>query len=266
MVVDDRRDRLVLPPGSSLGAWSARVTEVLRGTWRALVLVLLVTVTLPAVGVELAFSLVDPRRFAALWLAAAVLVAAAAVALAWSASAFVITRWAAALPRRPGSALRYAAWRFPRVAPWTLLVAVSVGLGLVLLVLPGLALILMWSMALPAASFERANPVLRSWRLVRSAMRSVTARTVILVGAALAWTAAARAVGYAVAAGDGWPRVLATAGVTWVLSLPAVAVVFAGTMITYAERRGGELPVRAVTLAGELESPRLIVSEPSTRS
>ena len=263
MVVDDRRDRLVLPPGASLGAWWSRVTEVLRGTWPVLVPVLLATVTLPAAAVELAFQLAEPHP---LWLAGAGLVAAAAVALGWSASAFTVTRWAAALPRRPGTALRYAAWRFPRVAPWTLLAGATIGVGLVLLALPGLALGLMWSMTLPAASFERANPLLRSWRLVRGATETVILRTVVLVGGAVAWTAVLQAIGYAVAPGGGWLRVVATVALTGVLGLPAVAVVAAGTLVSYAELRGGELPVRAVTLAGELESPRLIVSEPSNRS
>lgn len=259
MVVDDRRDRLVLPPGASLGAWWRQTVGVLRGTWRPLAPVLLVSVTLPAAAVQVASALAR----SVWWLPVALVVAAAAVAFGWTASAFVMTRWAAALSHRPGSALRYAAWRFPRVGPWTLLAGAAIGAGLVLLALPGLGLLLMWSVALPAASFERNNPLVRSWRLVRTALEPVTARTALLVAGALAWTAATQALGYAVAPADGWPRTVVVAGATALLGLPAVAVTFAGTLVTFAELRGSERPVRAVTLAGELESPRLIVADPA---
>jgi hypothetical protein len=237
MVVDDRRDRLVLAPGAGPGEWWARVIEVVRGTWRVLVPIVVLTLCLPLV----VFQFAAPRY----WPGAVVLLGLT-TALGWSACAFAMTRWAAALPHGVGISLRYGWWRLGRVWLWTTLALVAVGLGLVVLVVPGLLVAFALCMTLPVASFERARVFGRSWTLVRRAKAAVLARVGPLVGGFLA------------------------AGALLAVTVPAfVAVValtapilFAGLLVMYAQLRGGELPVRAVTLAAELESPRLIVASP----
>ena len=241
MVVDDRSDRLVLAPGAGPGEWWTRVIQVVRGTWRVLVPLAVLTLCLPL----LVFQLVVPVD--APWVGpGAVLLLGLCVALGWSACAFAMTRWAAALPHGVGMSLRYGWWRLGRVWLWTVLALVVVGLGLALLVVPGLLAAFALCMTLPVASFERAGPLGRSWTLVRREKAAVLARLGPLVA------------GF-----------VAVAVLLSVLGLPGVGVValaapllFAGLLVTYAQLRGGELPVRAVTLAAELESPRLIVASP----
>ena len=241
MVVDDRRDRLVLAPGAGTGEWWARVFEVVRATWRVLVPIVVLTLAVPLALFRFAVP-VDAPWF---W-PGAVLLVGLTTAFGWSASAFAMTRWAAALPHGVGISLRYGWWRYGRVWLWATLALVAVGLGLVVLVVPGLLLAFALCMTLPVASFERAGPFGRSWTLVRRRKAAVLARIGPLVAGVLA------------------------AGVLLAVTGPVAAVVvalgappaFAGLLVTYAQLRGGELPVRAVTLAAELESPRLIVASP----
>ena len=253
MVVDDRRDRLVLPPGAGPGDWWARVVEVFRGTWRVLVPILVLTVALPLAAFEIAVP-VDAPWFGP----GAVLLLGLTTAFGWSACAFAMTRWAAALPHGVGISLRYGWWRLNRVWLWTTLALVAIGLGLVVLVVPGLLLAFALCMTLPVASFERAGPFRRSWTLVRRQKAAVLARVGPLVAGFLA-ACALLAVAERSVAG---PAGVFAVAVTALLSAPLQAVLFAGFLVTYAQLRGGELPVRAVTLAAELESPRLIIASP----
>jgi hypothetical protein len=217
------------------------VFEVVRATWRVLVPIVVLTLALPLALFRFAVP-VDAPWF---WPGAVLLVGLTA-AFGWSASAFAMTRWAAALPHGVGISLRYGWWRFGRVWLWATLALVAVGLGLAVMVVPGLLVAFALCMTLPVASFERAGPFGRSWTLVRRQKAAVLARIGPLVTAVLA------------------------AGVLLAVTGPVAAVVvalgaplvFAGLLVTYAQLRGGELPVRAVTLAAELESPRLIVASP----
>lgn len=241
MVVDDRRDRLVLAPGAGTGEWWARVIEVVRGTWRVLVPIVVLTLCLPLVVFQLAVP-VDAPWF---W-PGAVLLLGLTTALGWSACAFAMTRWGAALPHGVGISLRYGWWRLGRVWLWTTLALVAVGLGLVVLVVPGLLVAFALCMTLPVASFERARVFGRSWTLVRRAKATVLARVGPLVGGFLAVGA-----------------LLALTAQAFVAVVAVAApILFAGLLVMYAQLRGGELPVRAVTLAAELESPRLFVASP----
>ena len=82
--------------------------------------------------------------------------------------ASAITRSAICSPRLPR-----------RSAPWIvfgILFEIGVGIGLVLLIIPGLILLTMWSVGAPAIVVERAGAFQafgRSWHLVRGEAWSV---------------------------------------------------------------------------------------------
>jgi hypothetical protein len=241
MVVDDRSDRLVLASGAGPGEWWTRVIQVVRGTWRVLVPLAVLTLALPLALFHLAVP-VDAPWFGP----GAVLLLGLITAFGWSACAFAMTRWAAALPHGVGISLRYAWWRFNRVWLWTTVALLAVAFGLFFLVVPGLLIAFALCMTLPAASFERAGPLGRSWTLVRREKAAVLVRVGPLVAGFVAVGA-----------------LLAVVAPAFVAVVAAGApLLFAGLLVTYAQLRGGELAVRAVTLAAELESPRLIVASP----
>ena len=131
MVVDDRRDRLVLPPGAGPGeAVGARRRGFAgdRAGARA---------DPGPDGRPSARGVRDRRPVDAPWFRpGAILLLGLTTAFGWSAARSE-DPWAAALPHGMGISLRYGWWRLNRVWLWTTLALVAIGLGLVLLVVPG---------------------------------------------------------------------------------------------------------------------------------
>ncbi len=147
-----------------------------------------------------------------------------------------------------GRSYRRALPRLAAVLIASLIVGVAVGVASLALLIPGVFLLVRWSVAVPAIVVERLGPIRgmgRSWRLVRGHGWHVLAAvlTALLISFVIGW-------GFSVVSPPDtlWRGILA--GVADTIVIPFVALVYA---LLYLDLRARDETLGRATLAAELE-------------
>lgn len=162
---------------------------------------------------------------------------------------------------RLGAALRYGLRRALGLWAWTLLSTLIITAGMCACLLPGIYFAFALSLAGPVFLFERSNPIGRSFRMFHARLGLVLGRVALVAAVPIAGAVAVRLVQdlgmLAVGAGPGSGvglsvGAVAVTAVTALLNLPISVAQLVGLVVTYAEQRGWEAPVRTAQLATEL--------------
>jgi hypothetical protein len=259
-------------------SWWDATLGVLARSWRSMGLILLVGAVLPRWVLGAYWSLASPDRsfeggdweaaaesalpgwsavlvggllgLVLLYLAAAAALAATRTAAAEAAGGFLSL----------GEAFRFGFSRGLRLWPWLLLAWVTVSVGLVLCVLPGLWAAFALSLMVPAATFEHGrNPCARSIGLTHSSFWAALGRLIIVVLVVFASHAVIGLAGAALAAlwhavFGGWLAsvlTVATEAVMALLLLAPTVWALAAALCSYAWLRGRREPVSATSLSAE---------------
>jgi hypothetical protein len=276
-------DPLVLPPGSTFGAWFTKLQEVAKRSWRSALIICAVGIAAPyavAAFFSQVFSWGGYTLFGAGtffdvlgslllgWVVAfAVAVAGCFVAAAgWAAGTWAVTQEAATgRPANVGQAFSYGLKRAMALFPWTVLAALAFAIGSACLFLPGVYLAFGFSMFGLVAVFERGqNPVARSFSLTHNsaAIGPTLGRVGILFAVSWLYLLVVNLIelGLQVAVSIGNVGGLANRVADGVieaggalLAAPVFAVLLLGLLTTYAELRAREGQVSTGTLARELE-------------
>lgn len=278
-------DGLVVPPGAGLSDWLERVIDVIKRSWRPLLLIGLVTGVLPTFVLSL---LADGATFSGHAVAGngtlgfsgrlvgvsvgfgclglIVAVAAAYLAALGSAGAvWTVTQHAAGRVSGLSQALRYGRRRALPVWGWTLLAGVLVLIGLCACIVPGLYFLIATSMVVPVVVYERAPGVSRSFGLVHASFGTALVR-LLLLGLAIAVLGCLGGLPAGIAQATlvnagGAARWLGSLGAgIWqaIVTLPVFMLASAGIVVTYAELRSrqqveaGAQPLSTAQLLAEL--------------
>ncbi|MEU6857813.1 hypothetical protein AB0B28_02885 [Glycomyces sp. NPDC046736] len=260
-------------------SWWHATLDVVQRSWRTVGLILLIGVVLPrwilgafnsnvrdtevkvdvtdfgAVVREYAPSAIV--GFIGVILSLAVLYVAGSAALA---AVRVATAEAAGGFLSLGEAFRFGFRRGGKFFLWLLLAWVTIGVGLVLCVLPGLWAIFALSLMAPAAVFEaRRSPYARSIQLTHSAFWPALGRLIIVVLVAIAANIIINMVGLLLA--GVWHGLFApwlaavltiiTEAIMALLLLAPMIWILAASLCTYAWLRGRTESVSATSLSAE---------------
>lgn len=289
----DPNDPLVTPPDAGINAWYARVIGVLRRSGGALLTIVVVTQALPALVfgfIGLVYSdqmsssaLSQPgaerlppeqaaaeieRLFGGLAaflgvLAVAALLLSLLQALGYAAGTWTLVRAAAGEPAGLGAAFRYGARRMVGLWGWTLVVGLITVAGGCLCVLPGVYFAFALSLAGPAylferGTFQRGNPIGRSWRLTHANFGAVLGRVAlvaaVVIGGQLVLSLIQTVVLEVAGADPGLsPLAIGFTVLGVLVSLPLVVVQVAAMVVTYVEQRAREVPLGTATLVTTLD-------------
>ncbi|WP_100447586.1 hypothetical protein [Glycomyces xiaoerkulensis] len=257
--------------------WTASLRTVGR-SWRTMGLILLVGVVLPRwvygtyrtfTGPELDLDGLAWGEVGGMWwpgLPAAVVGGLLGLVLLYlmGAAGLAATRTAAAEAAggflSVGEAFAFGLRRGWRFWPWLILAWLTVAVGLVLCVLPGLWALFALSLMVPAATFEhRRSPYARSVRLTHSAFWPALGRMIIVVLVLLVANVLIAMLGAVLTAV--WPAVFSgwaasvliviTEAVMSLLLLVPMVWVLAAALCAYAWLRGRRESVSATSLSAE---------------
>lgn len=251
--------------------------EVFGRSWRSIGPLMLVGVFLPSLvfGTSYNFSTRDAGGFDAYgWEVVGRggpslilgLVLGYLTAVAWAGALRVAAKEAVGQTSDFGESLRYGFTRGLSLWGWGILAYVTVVVGLVLCVLPGLWALVALSLVAPVTVFERANSYLRSIKLVHSGFAAALGRLLItwlvasvygcVVGLLGGCVAAAFGAGADSTLGDGAAFAviaLVQAVVSLLLLAPAVWMVGA-ILCVYAGLRSAREEVTAESLAAAADA------------
>ncbi len=270
--VYDTGDPLVPGARAGLNGWYERIVGGVRRSWREVLTILAITVLAPSVVLTLLAGTSEARNASnlnanvvggltvgvgfALFLvgiAAMYLWAAGAVA-----STYTITRQAAGEPVQVADALRYGFRSALRLWGWLLLSGLIVLGGLILCFFPGLYFIVALSVVIPAAVFERANPISRSFKLINANFGPALGRIALLALVVIIYQGVLSCVSAVIqgavvdaATGVRWTTNVVTEVVVSAVGLPLLLVVLTGVLVTYAELRNREGPLTTRQLAAD---------------
>jgi hypothetical protein len=276
----DPGDPLVNPPGAGLSGWFARAVDVVRRSWRILLLIALITqfaptVVLSIVGLGLLSTLslptvpatpddpppeLPPGSGADLALFVGVVLVGLVISIllqtvGWAAGAWAVTRQAGGQRAPLGAALAYGLRRAPGLVLWTLLSGLIVMVGIVLCILPGIYFAFALSLVGPVFLFERRNPIGRSFSLFHARPWMLLGRETLLAAVLIVGWFATTIVGQlALLPTDSVRFGSVDVSVGSMLAYPVYAavqvavgvLVLAGLLVTYAEQRAQE-PRRITT-------------------
>ena len=255
------------PPAAGLGDplvatsfsdWWSKVVGVLARSWQPLLVIQLATVVpgmivsalvlwaaasqSPAVGIGGAL----------LGLAGGLIVFVVAL-LAQGASVYVVGKQASGQQQvGAGAALSFAAGRALPLLGWGILAAVLIGLGFVLLIIPGIYLIVVFAAALTGVIMFERTGIGRTFGLVNPAFGQTLGRLLSFAIAAMVYSTVVTLIVGAVVGRDGFAFEL----LTNVLTLPVTFASVGVAVVTYATLRNREDPsVTTTQLAAELDRP-----------
>jgi len=277
-------DPLVLPAGSSFGAWFAKVQEVAKRSWKSALIICTLGIAVPSATVSLvswlggwgagwsitsvgSLSAAIGSLFLGLLITLVASIAACYVAAAgWAAGTWALVREASGQPAAVGQAFAYGFKRAMALFPWTVLAAIAYTIGSACLFLPGVYFAFGFSLFGFVAIFERGqNPVSRSFGLTHKSdtIGPTLGKIGILFGVYLAYTLVIGLIFGAITVATAF----ATRGtgsfgynfgyglfdaISSLLAAPAFAVLLLGLLPTYAELRARETPLSTEQLQQEL--------------
>jgi hypothetical protein len=278
----NRTDPLVLPPGSTYGAWFSTVMEVAKRSWKSaliiaaigiaapLAIVSLISYTMNVGGMLSVFGFFSHPGFGfigflgALFVKLLLLVAAAFVTSAgWAAGSWALVQEAkTGRSANVSAAFQYGLQRAMRLFPWAVLAGIAFFIGYLVLWVPVLAVGFGLSMFGFAATFENTpNPLVRSVTMLVRSIGSSLARVATVLGIYLVyyWIVSAffgllTLPGQIFGGGSFGAHLLS--GIIWMIGTvvlaPGFAFLLIGLFVTYGELRAQEGPTSTDTLAAEL--------------
>jgi hypothetical protein len=247
-------DPLVAP---SFSDWWSKVIGVLVRSWRPLLVIQLATVV-PGMVISAVVLAATASGSTALSIGAALLglvgvvIVFVVALLAQAASIYVVAKQASGEVVGAGPALSFAAGRALPLLGWSILAGILVVIGFLLLVLPGLYLVVVFSACLTGViMFERAG-IGRTFGLVNRAFGQTLGRLLSFALAALVYAAITGAIVNAVVGREGFLSEL----LGNILTLPVTFAAVGLGVVTYATLRNRENPaVTTPVLAAELDRP-----------
>jgi hypothetical protein len=280
--VPARTDPLVLPPGSSYGAWFSTFTEVAKRSWKSalmtagvgvaapLAIVSLISYTMEVGGTVSIFGLATHVGFSffgflvALFVKLLLSVAAAFVAsVGWAAGSWaLVTEAKTGQPANVSAAFQYGMKRAMALFPWAVVAGLLCSVALLFLWVPGLYLAFAFSMFGFVAVFEPTQmPLVRSLNMVHRNIGNSLARVGTLIGGYLVYYGIVTGIFTAISL----PGRILTGGsfasnliagilqmIGTVLLAPAIGALLIGLLVTYAELRAQEAPTSTDDLAAAL--------------
>jgi hypothetical protein len=194
-------DPLFVPPGSSFGAWYNKVIEIVKRSWRSVLMITGVGIALPAGIVSLVSwlsygyyatsatllfhmgTLFDTGQllFGAFITFVFAVAAFFVSAVAWAAAVYTITLEANGERPSLNAAFNYGLKRAGSLWLWTIVVALIVAVGTCLLILPGIYAAFALSLFGFVVIFERdQNPIARSFKLTHADLGSTLGKVAVL--------------------------------------------------------------------------------------
>ncbi|TWJ10649.1 hypothetical protein LX16_4069 [Stackebrandtia albiflava] len=248
--------------------------EVFHRSWRTIAVLMLIGVFIPSVilgstnslsGVDLYGASMDEYDTEMIGRSLPSLIAALIVgyltALAWTAALRAAVKESVGESVSVGESLAYGLRRGLRLWGWGILAYLTVVIGLVLCVLPGLWALFALSLIAPAATFEAGSPYVRSIKLTHRNFGGALGRLVLawlvivlfgcvvgLIGGAVSAAAAVALSG----AAEVIVLILVQAVMSLVLIIPSVWLV-GMILCTYVWARGRTEPVSAASLSMEAD-------------
>jgi hypothetical protein len=277
----NRTDPLVLPPGSSYGAWFSTITEVAKRSWKSALIISAIGIAAPLAIVTLIsyvmgvggtftfFSVFSHPGLGfvgfvgAMFIKLVLLVAASFVAaVGWAAGSWALVQEAkSGQSANVNAAFQYGMKRAMRLFPWTVAAGLACVFGVFFFWIPGLFLAFAVSLFGFVAVFEPSpNPLMRSWNLVQKSIGGSLARVGTLFGVYLVYFWVISLVVLVISL----PFRIFTSGATrgfgvgffqmigTLVLAPGIAFLLIGLFVTYAELRAQEGPTSTDTLADEL--------------
>jgi hypothetical protein len=194
-------DPLFVPPGSSFGAWYNKVIEIVKRSWRSVLMITVGGIGLP-IGIVEFFSTLFHGNYAlsptamfhigtifdtGTYLAGAFItllffIAATYVAaIAWAAAVWTVTVEASGQPAPLNAAIAYGRKRASSLWVWSVAAAVIVFIGFCLLFLPGIYAAFALSLFGFVVVFEPGqNPISRSFKLTHADLGNTLVRLLVL--------------------------------------------------------------------------------------
>jgi len=243
---------------TSFSDWWSKVIGVLSRSWQPLLIIQLATVV-PGMVVGALVTALAGSGSAVISLAGAVvgligvLIVFVVALLAQGASIYVVGKQASGQEVvGAGPALRFAAGRAMPLLGWGILAAILVGLGFILLVIPGIYLLVVFAATLTGViMFERAG-IGRTFSLVNPAFGQTLGRLLAFALVALVYSAIVGAIVTALVGKEGFVADL----LNNILTLPVTFASVGVGVVTYATLRHRENPaVTTPALAAELDRP-----------
>jgi hypothetical protein len=249
----DPNDPLVNPPADGLDGWWRRLGTVLALNWRVLLPVALICYGVPGLlGYGLFGALPARTGVSGTSLLLGLLVSALGTAVGWGALTWTAVQRAVGIPPTVSGALVYGFRRSPRLIGLQLLVVVMIGIGLVLLVLPGLYFAYALCLVMPAALLRQQNPVGASFGLTHRNIGRVLSRIAPLLAAVVACGVAVLAARFLIGASPGWPAQAAVAVARGLIWIPAQLVFTVGLLLTHIEMTARSAPITSASLHAAL--------------
>jgi hypothetical protein len=243
---------------TSFSDWWSKVVGVLARSWKPLLVIQLATVVPGMIISALVLAAVaSPSTVvtvggAVIGLLGGLIVFVVAL-LAQGASVYVVGKQASGQQEvGAGAALNFAAGRALPLLGWGILAALMIGLGFVLLVIPGIYLLVVFAAALTGViMFERAG-IGRTFGLVNPAFGQTLGRLLSFAVAAMIYSGIVGAVVGALVGREGFASGL----LSNVLTLPVTFASVGVAVVTYASLRNRENPaVTTAQLAADLDRP-----------
>ena len=239
---------------TSFSDWWSKVIGVLTRSWQPLLIIQIATVVPGMIvaaivaGAAASQSTAVSIGGALLGLVGGLIVFVVAL-LAQAASVYVVGKQASGEEVGAGPALSFAAGRALPLLGWGILAAILIGVGFILLVIPGIYLIVVFAASLTGViMFERAG-IGRTFSLVNPAFGQTLGRLLSFALAALVYSAILGMI-VGVIFREGF-----LAGLVYnVLTLPVTFASVGVAVVTYASLRHRENPeITTRTLAAELD-------------
>jgi hypothetical protein len=276
-----RTDPVVLPPGSSYGAWFTAIVDVAKRSWKSalftslgvvvpMAIVSLIAYAIGAGGTLTIFSLLSHAGLSFVGYVGAMfvklllsIVAAYVASVGWAAGSWALVQEAkTGRPANINEAFQYGMKRAMALFPWTVVAGFACVIGLMFFYIPGLYLAFAFSLFGFVAVFERnPQPLMRSLNMLHKSVGPSLARVGTLFGVFLVYNGIVQAffgilsipgrvlaggtVVYGI--GEGFLQMFAT-----VLLAPAIAALMVGLLVTYAELRAQEGPTSTDDLVAGL--------------
>ena len=258
---------------SDISGWWRAGTEIFQRSWRTVGILMLVGVFIPSLVLGSTFAFTS-EPMTATWdggqfgfsfagnLFPSFLVGIIMgylIAAAWSGALRAIVKEAAGQPVSIGESFAYGFRRGVPLWGWGILAYLTVSVGLVLCILPGLYFLVSLSLLAPAATFERGSPYARSFKLVNRNFGGALGRLILAWLVVAVFSCVVSLIGGLLVAAFGLTGAALTVVtlvvnviVSLVMLLPAVWMVGV-VLVTYVWARGKVEPVSTHSLAAQAD-------------
>lgn len=277
-------DPLVPAPGGGVSAWWTQSWRAFGRSWKQLLPIVLVTMTIPALVFTAIYVAVlsggplytvatrfeAPDTVTVHWQRVLVLAVVGALyglitvfvtSAGWAAAMWTVTRQAAAAPAPLGAALAFGLRRCASVGGTILLVGLMVFAGFIACIVPGLYLAVASSLIVPFLLFERGSGAIgSSFRAVNANFGAVLGRLLIAFlvtsGASIALSAITLPVASTSVNADGTIHtgsLVLQSLLSSVVSIPSSMFLIITVLMTYAQMRARAVPTTVGDLATALD-------------